>query len=175
MALGNYPWQSTKPGRSRIFDWVFCAALRPSGTGHETRGRPSFLELCTSTFERSPKMSAQVPITPQEGKASLARRQLWPKLRTWLSTALRPVHPLPALFVKAMASPPSCRGAKLPVSQTKLARIKQNISRPLQASHPVRIGLLRCFAHGFGLCRSPFPTAPIFKQRWYAICLHYGT
>lgn len=24
MALGNYPWQSTKPGRSRVFDWVYC-------------------------------------------------------------------------------------------------------------------------------------------------------
>ena len=24
MALGNYPWQSTKPGRSRVFDWISC-------------------------------------------------------------------------------------------------------------------------------------------------------
>ncbi|CAE7222820.1 hunk [Symbiodinium pilosum] len=28
MAVGNYPWQSTKPGRSRIFDWVSCHGIR---------------------------------------------------------------------------------------------------------------------------------------------------
>ncbi|CAE6936731.1 Gm7168 [Symbiodinium natans] len=27
MAVGNYPWQSTKPGRSRIFDWVSCHGI----------------------------------------------------------------------------------------------------------------------------------------------------
>lgn len=29
MALGNYPWQSTKPGRSRVFDWVYCHGILP--------------------------------------------------------------------------------------------------------------------------------------------------
>eukprot|EP00913_Durusdinium_trenchii_P019062 g17915.t1 len=29
MALGNYPWQSTKPGRSRVFDWVSCHGILP--------------------------------------------------------------------------------------------------------------------------------------------------
>ncbi|CAE7948948.1 SIK2 [Symbiodinium sp. KB8] len=28
MAVGNYPWTSTKPGRSRIFDWVSCHGIR---------------------------------------------------------------------------------------------------------------------------------------------------
>ena len=28
MASGNYPWQSTKPGRSRVFDWVYCPGPR---------------------------------------------------------------------------------------------------------------------------------------------------
>lgn len=29
MALGNYPWQSTKPGRSRVFDWISCHGILP--------------------------------------------------------------------------------------------------------------------------------------------------
>lgn len=45
MALGNYPWQATKPGRSRVFDWVYCWAPQsggapPLGVGRCTaRGR----------------------------------------------------------------------------------------------------------------------------------------
>ena len=43
MAMGNYPWQSTKPGRSRIFDWVHGHGVLPFLQRQEIAGLPFVL------------------------------------------------------------------------------------------------------------------------------------
>ncbi|CAJ1394837.1 unnamed protein product [Effrenium voratum] len=56
MALGNYPWQSTKPGRSRIFDWVFCHGITTFLQRREIASffSPELLEVMTALLQPRP-------------------------------------------------------------------------------------------------------------------------
>ncbi|CAJ1365345.1 unnamed protein product [Effrenium voratum] len=56
MALGNYPWQSTKPGRSRIFDWVFCHGITTFLQRREIASffSPELMEVMTALLQPRP-------------------------------------------------------------------------------------------------------------------------
>ncbi|CAK8994275.1 unnamed protein product [Durusdinium trenchii] len=76
MALGNYPWQSTKPGRSRVFDWVSCHGILPFLQRREIAGcfSEAFIDMMAALLHTQP---AQRYGLLQLGSNKEAQRSIW--------------------------------------------------------------------------------------------------